>query len=478
MCRNDQIDLDAACISHGISVGSQRKSVSERVTAVRDRILELGLLDLELSKPIDRDLVDELRTRVKVSVAQAAAAVAKHGADLDAAYEDLCTQLVQHSDEHREEQPMKEEAEGLTLYLSERSTTGYTGVVKSASGKFYEARSGAKGQATRLGVFDTPVEAAVAYAKHKQTLGPDGVEGEEDDDNDPASMNVKLESESACEGEVGRVSRAPNACVDPEERSRKLEHQATMNRNIEPLLAKGSEAPSGVIKGQVNSQDATRCADFLQQHWTNGRLPLPGGHKCYGWASYGNTLGSHDAEQQRTNTLLLTHAMLPAVRKHVPGFVEMEETLTAWLNQRVDCLVELFYAHGLRQSPETLRSTAFGIHQDTEYFPFIEHSVIVKLTADARGEAPSQMAIIGADRHFEYGPQAGACALFRASLYHASVPPVSSREHIKIAFFFRACANARKIARVKRPLVSGDGTADEPSAARRRMGAPQSDGGR
>ena len=36
--------------------------------------------------------------------------------------------------------------------------------------------------------------------------------------------------------------------------------------------------------------------------------------------------------------------------------------------------VELFYAHGLRQSAETLRSTGFSVHQDTEDFAFIEYT--------------------------------------------------------------------------------------------------------
>ena len=46
--------------------------------------------------------------------------------------------------------------------------------------------------------------------------------------------------------------------------------------------------------------------------------------------------------------------------------------------------------------------------------------------------------VVGADRHFAYGPQAGASGLFRARLYHASVTPESAKEHLKIAYFFRA----------------------------------------
>merc|ERR1719393_490911 len=88
--------------------------------------------------------------------------------------------------------------------------------------------------------------------------------------------------------------------------------------------------------------------------------------------------------------MLLTHDLIPAVREHVPGFAAMEATLTAWLNERSPVPVELFYAHGLRQSQKTLTSTGFAVHQDTEDFDFIEYSIVVKLTADERGEPRPQ----------------------------------------------------------------------------------------
>jgi hypothetical protein len=75
--------------------------------------------------------------------------------------------------------------------------------------------------------------------------------------------------------------------------------------------------------------------------------------------------------------------------------------------------------------------------QDTEDFDFIQYSVVIKLTADAAGEPPSRMRVVGGARHFEYGAQAGAAGLFKARLHHASVPPASEAEHIKVAFFFR-----------------------------------------
>ena len=77
------------------------------------------------------------------------------------------------------------------------------------------------------------------------------------------------------------------------------------------------------------------------------------------------------------------------------------------------------------------------------------------------------MAIVGAECNFEYAPQAGACGLFKASLYHTSVPPVSTNEHIKIAFFFRAAE--KKKARVKRPAEGA--SADEPASRRASRGS-------
>ena len=97
----------------------------------------------------------------------------------------------------------------------------------------------------------------------------------------------------------------------------------------------------------------------------------------------------------------------PQVRLHVPGFLRMEQQLASWLHRTHGTVVELFYAHGLRQSPETVRSTGFSVHQDTEDFDFIEYTIVAKLTPDEEGEAPSAMRVVGADRHFHYGGRAG-----------------------------------------------------------------------
>ena len=138
--------------------------------------------------------------------------------------------------------------------------------------------------------------------------------------------------------------------------------------------------------------------------------------------------------------------MLPAVRKHLPGFLAMEHTLVKWLNDFYNTNVELFYAHGLRQGPHTLKSTGFDVHQDTEDFDFIEFTVVVKLTPDGEGEPPSAMRVVGASRRFHYGAAAGSAGAFRARLHHASVAPKSSREHLKIAFFFRQSIKGDRLA--------------------------------
>ena len=117
----------------------------------------------------------------------------------------------------------------------------------------------------------------------------------------------------------------------------------------------------------------------------------------------------------------------------------MEAALASWMHAQYEVVVDLFYAHALRQSPSTLPATGFRVHQDTEEFDFIEYTGIAKLTPDEPAEPPSAMRVVGAPQPFEYGGAAGSCGCFRALLHHASVEPTSPREHIKIAFFFRRC---------------------------------------
>ena len=120
-------------------------------------------------------------------------------------------------------------------------------------------------------------------------------------------------------------------------------------------------------------------------------------------------------------------------------------------------VVELYYAHVLRQSPETTPSTGFAVHQDTEEFDFIEFTGIVKLTPDEEGEEPSSMRVVGAQKVFEYGAPSGECGCFRARLYHASVAPTAPTEQIKIAFFFkRSVVGERRAKRSIRSAAEDD----------------------
>ena len=164
---------------------------------------------------------------------------------------------------------------------------------------------------------------------------------------------------------------------------------------------------------QVPEHAAARCAAHLHTRWRDGRLLLrqgadplcnaPGGRvrrladtprvgvgatSCLGYSTYGKTLSAHDAQQQATHTLLMTNTLLPLIRDELPGFGEMEQFLVAWLHETYGVVVELYFAHALRQSTLTVRSTGFDVHQDTEDFPFIEFTVVVKLTPDAPGTPP------------------------------------------------------------------------------------------
>ena len=105
-----------------------------------------------------------------------------------------------------------------------------------------------------------------------------------------------------------------------------------------------------------------------------------------------------------------------------------------------------------------------------EDFPFIEFTIVVKLTADAPGEPPSRMRVVGAPTPFEYDACAGGAGAFLARLFHASVEPApSTSEHLKLAFFFRGSAKGER--RAQRALAAagvGRGADQEAIAQRRR----------
>ena len=247
---------------------------------------------------------------------------------------------------------------------------------------------------------------------------------------------------------------------------------------------------------QVPEHAAARCAAHLHTRWRDGRLLLrqgadplcnaPGGRvrrladtprvgvgatSCLGYSTYGKTLSAHDAQQQATHTLLMTNTLLPLIRDELPGFGEMEQFLVAWLHETYGVVVELYFAHALRQSTLTVRSTGFDVHQDTEDFPFIEFTVVVKLTPDAPGSPHSRMRLVGAPRVFEYGAPAGSAGAFLARAFHASIEPdAGTSEHLKIAFFFRASTKGER--RAKRGLSAAalaSGVEDELARRRRHV---------
>uniref|UniRef100_A0A7S2JTF9 Uncharacterized protein n=1 Tax=Haptolina brevifila TaxID=156173 RepID=A0A7S2JTF9_9EUKA len=140
---------------------------------------------------------------------------------------------------------------------------------------------------------------------------------------------------------------------------------SSFNRSIEELLKVAGS--SGVVALNVPAAAADSCAAYLHANWVDGSLPLPGRLVCQGYSSYGKTLSVHDAEKQRLHTLLITRPLLRTVRLTLPGFQAIEEYLVVWLESQYGTVVELFYAHGLRQGPATLCSTGFNIHQETSH---------------------------------------------------------------------------------------------------------------
>ena len=113
----------------------------------------------------------------------------------------------------------------------------------------------------------------------------------------------------------------------------------------------------------VDEEAAKACASYLRVNWRDDGTCAIGTQQLHGYNTYNKVLGMHDAEQQRTHTLLIKQAELAMARKHLAGFAVMEEQLSSWLHQRFGTPVELVFAHGLRQSRATLSSTSFKVHQ-------------------------------------------------------------------------------------------------------------------
>ena len=79
----------------------------------------------------------------------------------------------------------------------------------------------------------------------------------------------------------------------------------------------------------------------LQAHWKGGKLKLCTEY-AYGYNQYGKTLATHDENKQKEDTLLLTHALLPQVRRSLPGFDEMDAAYNMSLRRIFGAIKEKF----------------------------------------------------------------------------------------------------------------------------------------
>ena len=61
--------------------------------------------------------------------------------------------------------------------------------------------------------------------------------------------------------------------------------------------------------------------------------------------------------------MIFTGSLLDRARKHLSGFQHLEKELISWLQKTYGTDVELLFAHGLRQSPDTMPSTTFDVHR-------------------------------------------------------------------------------------------------------------------
>ena len=211
----------------------------------------------------------------------------------------------------------------------------------------------------------------------------------------------------------------------------------------------------GVDRLETDPALASGLATFLQKEWVpNGCLVLPSPNpnstrpvKLLGYVTYPLVVGQHSPTLQQRHTLLLRSAShLAAFRSHAPGFAALERAVLHHLGAVAQDGVAfmLSSAHVLLQSPETLGSTVFTEHQDTENDPRVTDTVVIKLTADTDGEPASGMRVVGARGQFEYAPAAGSAAVFNARLWHISVRPASQRPHIKLTLFCKPIPGSAK----------------------------------
>jgi hypothetical protein len=215
---------------------------------------------------------------------------------------------------------------------------------------------------------------------------------------------------------------------------------------------------AGVRRMSVRPDLAEGMAAFLWDQWVpTGHLVLPASNSTsrrtmtlHGYVTYPLTALPHDGVLQRRHTLMLaTKPRLDACRAHLPSFAAIECAALAHLcDLHEGCTFRLSSAHVLLQSKETLRTTVFTSHQDTENDKNVTDTLVIKLTADTAGEPASAMRVVGAGQLFFYGPEAGSAAVFDARLYHISEPPESDRAHLKLTLFFKPDSPASRMRRL------------------------------
>ncbi|EOD31694.1 hypothetical protein EMIHUDRAFT_468124 [Emiliania huxleyi CCMP1516] len=136
------------------------------------------------------------------------------------------------------------EAEGLRLHLSSSSVTGYLGVHEHHSGRF-QVRHAANGKKVSIGIFDTAVEAAVAYARAVGEAEAAGAGG-------PARAAAAAEAAEAAEGsEEGAEAMEAEAEAEPDATPEGAAPVAA------PLEAEAVVAEAEGLKLHLSSSSAT-----------------------------------------------------------------------------------------------------------------------------------------------------------------------------------------------------------------------------
>ena len=304
------------------------------------------------------------------------------------------SECLQRVPDTRVDMSVPTEADGYKLHMSGKNKTGYRKVYLKKHDEDQPMPYTAEDDENyAIGRFRTAVEAAVAYAKYKlgdgereriareavvSLLEDNGKEGIERRWLAKVSADYSSAMLSASGGGHGARSKGtahdtPCGCAWlplralPPALVTAYEAQALerYNRTVEGALgtAHTSLGETGVEPIHVDKQLADACASYLRANWLADGTCAVGRQQLLGYSTYGKVLGVHNAEQQRTHTLLITPATLPMVRAHLAGFARMEEDLSSWLHVRFGTHVELVFAHGLRQSPATLPSTGFDVHQ-------------------------------------------------------------------------------------------------------------------